>query len=126
MLDGILDEGLQGEARQLHVGQVRRYLVDDGQALAKAGLLYLQIGLAVLLLLPQRGQAALALEVLAKEQGEVQQQLACPLGVAPGNGTDGIEGVEQEVGIDLRLHQLELGLHQQSLLLLQPPAQQLL
>ena len=56
----------------------------------------------------------------------MQQQLARLLRFAPGDGADGVEGVEQKVGIDLGLHQLELGLHQQSLLLLQPAGQQLL
>ncbi len=126
MLDGILDEGLQGEARQLQVGQVGRDLVDDGQPLAKAGLLNLQVGEAVLLLLPQGGHAVLTLEIVAKEAGEVQQQLPRPARIPAGDGADGVEGVEQEVRVDLRLHQLELGLHQQALLLLQPSAQQLL
>ncbi|MNP70428.1 hypothetical protein D3C76_1666610 [compost metagenome] len=80
----------------------------------------------MLLLLLQGGHVALALEVLAKEAGQMQQQLACPLGVAPGDGADGVEGVEQEVGVDLGLDEFELGLHQQPLLLLQPAAQQLL
>ncbi|MNJ68758.1 hypothetical protein D3C77_650330 [compost metagenome] len=62
----------------------------------------------MLLFFLQGGQIVLALEVLAKEQRQMQQQLTCPFGVAPGDGTDGIEGIEQKMGIDLRLNELEL------------------
>lgn len=101
VLDGILDQRLQGEAGQSQCGQMGRDLVYHRQPIAKAGQLDLQIGLAVLLLFLQGRKAALAFEVLAKEQRQVQQQISRLVRIAPGDGTDGVEGVEQKVGVDL-------------------------
>ena len=52
----------------------------------------------MLLLLLQGRKAALALEVLAKEQRQMQQQIPRLVRIAPGDGTDGVEGVEQKMG----------------------------
>ncbi len=126
MLDGIFDKGLQGEAWQLQRGQMGRNIVLHRQSIAKAGQLDLQIGAAVFLLLLQGGKAALALEILAEKSRQMQQQIPRLARILAGDGADGVEGIEQKMGVDLGLDQFEFGLHQQPLLLLQPTGQQLL
>ncbi len=117
VLDRVLDDGLQGEGGQPVLQQRFGNMDLHAQVLGEAGLFDVQIGVHMLQLVGQGHLVPLALEVLAKEGGEIVHQGAGALGIAPDHRRQGVEGVEQEVRIDLRLQQLDLRLGQQPLLL---------
>ena len=81
VLDGVLDERLEGQEGNLdrqHLGCDAQH---DAQPLAVPGLLEQQVLLDRAELVGERGEVAVAAEGVAGEVGELQQQVAGPLGV---------------------------------------------
>ena len=84
----------------------------DPQPLAEAGLLEDEVALGVAQLVGQRGVLTAAAQRVAGEVGELEQQLAGPVGVGAHERRDGGERVVDEVRADLRPQRPQLGLHQ--------------
>ena len=78
--DGVLDQRLEAEERHRHRQHLRRDLQRDLQPVAEPGPLEQQVAVDRAQLLGQRGEVAVPPERVAGEVGELQQQVAGPLG----------------------------------------------
>ena len=98
-----------GHGDRQHLGRdPQRHL----EPVTEAGLLEQQVALDRAELLGQRRVLAVPAERVAREVGELQQQLARPVGVGAHERRDGAEGVVDEVRRDLGAQGADLGLHQ--------------
>ena len=120
MFEGVLDQGLQGKGGKDHVQQRRIDIDIDRQSIVETGLLDLQVRIHLVELLGECREVAAALQVLPEKIGKVDQQVLAPHGIDAEDRDDGVQGVEEEVRVDLRLEELQLGLDQQALLHLVP------
>ena len=86
---GVLDQGLDGEVGHRDRQHLGRDQQRDDEPVAEPGLLEDEVALDVAQLGGQRGELAARPERIAGEVGELQQQLAGPLGVGPDERRDG-------------------------------------
>ena len=126
MENGIFHQGLENELGHNQPVQRRVRLNLHGDAVSVPGLLKLHIVPQQLDLPPQGHQPLVALQGVAEELGQAENQLLRQRGgLLPGQGGDGIQRVEQEMGVDLALQLgeaalLEPPLHLRGLGLLLP------
>src|SRR5450432_126540 len=99
MLDGVLDQWLQCQARYIDFEKVRRYVHVHLQAIMKACLFDLQI-LADELELALQGDLVLpAFEGHAQQVAEADQQMARSIDVFLHQDSNGVKTVEQKVRV---------------------------
>ena len=110
--DGVLDQRLDAEERHGDGEHLGRDPQRDLEPVAEAGLLQQQVALDRAELLGERGELAVPAEGVAGEVGELQQQLAGPVGVGAHERRDRAERVVDEVRADLGPQRAHLGLHQ--------------
>ena len=107
----VLHHRLHDERRHQHVAAARRdvlALLDT--VLAKARVLEAQVAPRLLELARERDELVGALERLAIEDRELTEQRPGLRGVCAREGGEGVDRVEEEVRVDLRLQGLDLGL----------------
>ena len=110
MSHSVLNNGLHDEGGHLDLAATGLHVLGQHDAvLAKARLLDGEVAARLLELGPQRDGRLGALERAAVEDRELAQQVAGPRGVGAGERRNGVERVEQEVRVDLRLQGLDLG-----------------
>ncbi len=114
MADRVLDQRLHRHRRDDRVSGLRWNVDADAQAAAKAGLLEPQIALDVRDLLAEGHVWASVAEQVARELGEVDQQLPRLLGASVDVAGHGSQGVVDEVRRDLRAQRSQLGLSQRA------------
>ena len=108
----VLDERLHDEERHRDRQHLGRDPQRDPQPVAEAGLLEHEVALGVAQLVGQRGELAAAAQRVPGEVGELEQQLARPVGIGPGERRDRGERVVDEVRADLGAQRPQLGLGQ--------------
>ena len=113
VLDRVLHDGLQGKSRHADQPQIVRNIEFDHQLAKEARLFDFEIGRDVCDLFTETGFLAWPLEIVAKEGRQIEDQVAGSLGVAANHCRQGVEGIEQEVRIDLGMQQLDFRLRQQ-------------
>ena len=112
MLYGVLHQRLEAQERDAHAEHLGRHLQGDPEPVAEPGLLEQQVALDRAQLLGQRRELAVLAEGVAGEVGELEQQLAGPVGVGAHERGDRAEGVVDEVRADLCAQRAHLGAHQ--------------
>jgi len=102
MLDGVLNQDLQGQGRNRHGFQLPRYVNDDLQPIPEPGLLDAQVALheGQLLLEGDRGPLG-DLDHLPEELGETLRGSLGGPGIVLDLGVQGVQGIEDEVGRQL-------------------------
>ena len=113
MLDGVLDERLEQERRHEDVERIRPDVIPDDQTIGKPRPLDLEV-------LPQEVELGGECDFLLPEAFERQPQQVAQthqraigrLDVAMHQGGNGMQGVEEKMGMELLLERLELRLHQ--------------
>ena len=110
MLDGVFDEGLEQEGGD---GQGQEGGIDvpfDAEAIAEAHLLEVEVAVEEFEFLAQGGREVLAaVEGMAEEAGELHEHRVGGVDIAVHEGADAVEGVEEEVGIELHPQGVESG-----------------
>ena len=125
VLDGVFDQGLDREGRDFHPEGFRADIDPGRQAVPQPQALHLQVGLHGSEFLFQRHLLAIPLQQVAKDLGQVDHGAPCLGGRSRDEAVERIEGVEEEVGIDLRPQGLQLRPGGQTLQLGAPPASHL-
>ena len=108
---GVLDEGLHREVGQRHRQHLGRDEQRDLEPVAEPGLLEHEVALDVAQLLGEGREGSARAQRVAGEVGEVDEQLAGPVGVGAHERRDGREAVVDEVRADLGAERPQLGLH---------------
>ncbi len=110
MLDRVLDEWLQAEARDEGGQRVRRNIVGDGQPVAEARLHDVEVqGQHFQLGLEGDGRRVRAIEGSPQEVAQAADHPVGLSGVLVNHRRDHVQGVEEEMGMDLALQDLEIG-----------------
>ena len=118
MLDAVLDERLQQDAGHQNLERARIDLLFHAQLVgAEADHLDVEIIVGKLQLLAQRNVGVMVLEQGAQNVGQLDGHLAGQLRLAAHQRGDGVERIEEEMGIDLALQGVKAGFKQQPLLL---------
>ncbi len=118
MLDRVLHQGLDD-----HGGDVgcERFVVDlllhQELAASEADRLDVEVRVDELQLLLERDEMVLLLQELSQDARELADEHPRHFGIGPRRGGDGVEGVEEKVGIDLTRERLESRADDQHLLL---------
>ena len=121
---GVLHNGLEGERGDAHPKGVHLHLLFVGDAPVEAGLLDVDVILQGLKLLGQKYLLLLGPQVVAENAAQGQDHFVRIGGILqPGHAGDQVQGVEQEMGVDLALEHFEPGVIQ---ILLQLQALELL
>src|SRR5204863_1934040 len=108
VLDGVLDERLDEERRQLHLARLGCCVDLDLELRAEARLLEREVTADVLELFGERRELARARERPATVVREGEHELSRPVGVRADEARDRVQAVEEEVWLDLGLERLQL------------------
>jgi hypothetical protein len=103
-------ERLKEEGRHEPGDRHRVDAADDAQPLAEAGFLDGEITVEQLDLAGERNLVVLIFERGAEQVAEVADEFVGRIGVAVDEGRDGVEGVEEEVRLQLQAERIEAGL----------------
>lgn len=119
MFDGILYQWLEQHAWYKFFECIGIQIFDEGDLVAEPGLLDMHVAAHHHDLLFQFHHLVLVLQVVPEESGEVVDELfGLERLLDLGYGRDGVEGIKQEVRIDLRLKQGQFRFPQETLALL--------
>ena len=111
VLHGVFDESLQGVGRDGPGAQIVGDVDGEAEAPAEAGLLDGEVICDELELVVERdGGALLGIERVAEEAGEALEHQLGASGIFPDEGEDGVDGVEEKVGLEAGLEGGEAGL----------------
>lgn len=110
VLDGVLDEGLEEECGDGQ-GQERRIDVPfDAKPVAEAHLFEVEVAVEELEFLAERGgEVFAAVEGMAEEAGELHEHRVGGVDVPVHEGADAVEGVEEEVRVELHPEGMKAG-----------------
>lgn len=114
VLDGILDQGLDAEDGDGVVTQFGRDVDDCGEAGAETGALDLEVGLDDGELFFEADGVLASGEEVTEYCAEAQDEAAGIGGLTGNAAVESIEGVEEEVGMDLGLEGFEFGLEHEA------------
>ena len=112
--DRVLDERLQREHGNDSLQHLGRHLKANLQEVAEAGALEPKVLLDVVELIGEGDIGALTTECIARELGELREQLTCLLGLGADVSGDRGERVVDEVRGDLSTQRAELSVRQRS------------
>jgi len=114
VLDGVLDQGLDAEDGDGVVTQFGRDVDDCGEAGAETGALNLEVGLDDGELFLKADHVLAGGEEVAEDFAEAEDEAAGIGGLTGNAAIESVEGVEEEVGMDLGLEGLEFGLEHEA------------
>jgi hypothetical protein len=114
VFDGIFDERFEGENGDAE-GEGGGIDGEFGaEVAAEAKLFDFEVSADDGEFLLERDEGVVVAEEVAKDVGEVEDGLACALSIGGDDAVEGIEGVEEEVGVDLGLEGAEFGLGEEA------------
>src|SRR5690348_17379350 len=108
MLDGVLDQRLEEERRDQCRKRLRRYALRVPEALFEAESLDLYVGGEQPQLLIYGDFGGVGIERVAEQVTEAGEHALGPGRVSRGERGDGVQGVEQKVGVQLQAQGVEL------------------
>ena len=118
VLDAVFDERLEQDAGDEDVEGSRIDFLFDVQLVgAEADHFDVEVVVGEAEFVAQGDVGVVILEQRAQDVGELHGHFAGEFGLDADQGRDGVEGVEEEVGIDLTLQGVEAGFEQEMLLL---------
>lgn len=111
MADGIFEEGLEEEGGDGGGEAILGDGFSDGEAMAEADFFDIEIASGEVEFLLEGGFGGIGSgEGEAEEIGEAGEHFVGGLGIAMDEGGDGVEGIEEEMGVELHAEGLETGL----------------
>src|SRR5438045_4000217 len=104
VLDAVFDDRLQGQRRDLQIAEIRGHRYFVAKARAKAGGFDLEVVANDFEFLLEGDEAGLVgVDGEAKKRGEFANGVFSAFGIGGDEGGDGVEGVEEEVGMNAGL-----------------------